>query len=303
MKKCSVLLLALLLAGCSLAQPEKNPSESYGDRFAGFYVVLDGDRNNFYDNPNLTDYGSSQVEIGGIGSIDLPQKILEAVDTGTTYIFPGMEDGYSLFVVEKEEDWGTTTQIISNMGPSDEGMSIVDSDKGNYTTFGGTIYCGPPLADPESVSSSGYWTAYRVFQKKDGTVYLDGSGNSFSAAGGWGFNETHDYTETVNGEASTETIHASVRVEAVPLLERVTVTQFGADNTPLGAQDVPMVEDQELAWLPDAAWVLVEEVSAEDVERTVYSRSENEEPVCHSFVLLDENGLGTLANLRLTGVR
>lgn len=302
MKKLSVLLLALLLAGCALAQPERTPPDGSGDRFAGFYVVLDrdGDRSGFYDNPNLTDYGSGAVEIDGIGSIDIPRKILEAVDTGTTYIFPGMEDGFSLFVVKKEEEWGPVTEVISNMGPNDEGTSIVDSDTGNFTTFGGTIYCGPPLADPDGVSSSGHWTAYRVFQKRDGSVYLDGSGNGFSSIGGCKFSETHDYTETVNGEASAETIKATVSVEAVPLLERLTVTQFDGDNAALSAQDAPLTENPKLNWATNAVWALVEEVSAEGVERAVYSRPEADgEPVSHSFVLLDEEGLGTFTSLRI----
>ena len=88
-------LAVLLLAGCSLAQPEK--AEQQGDRWVGFYVVpSQGYESDFYDNPNLEEYGSFQAETDQFGTLAFPQKVLFAVeDEAGNYTFPGLDTASS----------------------------------------------------------------------------------------------------------------------------------------------------------------------------------------------------------------
>lgn len=307
MKKISCLLLCLLLTGCSLARPEADAGR---DRFAGFYVVREssGDRSDFWssDNPLLTEYGSQAVKTDKYGTFDLPNHVLFAEMDGPNYIFPGLEDGYSLFMVHKTEDYGEVTEVVSNMGPHEEGMTIHSADDTHTETASGIIYCGPPLGAEnwDQWTTGSVWTAYRVYQTEDGRVYLDGSGNRFGGDGGFTYRESRDWTATVDGTTSTERLEVVVTMETVPRLEKLVVTQFDGENNILQAGDLALREDlPEVECRADAAWVLVEEFTSEGVARTAYSvPGEGEEPASHQVVLLDQEGLGHLVYLRISGV-
>jgi len=302
------LALCVLLAGCSLAQPEAEGAA--GDRFAGFYVVRDAsfqDRSDFWSsgNPLLTEYGSQAVKVETYGTFQFPDLVLFARQEGEQWVFPGLEDGFSLFILHRQEDHGPVTEMVSNMGPGEEGMAIKSTDEGTSETGSGVVYYGPPLGAEnwEQVDNDSIWHVYRVYQAPDGTPYLDGSGNSFGGGGGLGsYTETHTHTTTVNGESSEETVRLTVSSEAVPRLETLVVTQFDAGNTVLRADDLAIREElPEVRCEADTAWVLVEEVSAEGTARTLYNiPAEDEERVSHPVVLLDEAGLGQPVYLSIT---
>ncbi len=80
------------------------------------------------------------------------------------------------------------------------------------------------------------------------------------------------------------------------------VTQFGADNVPLRSEELTLREPlPEVRWEAGAAWVLVEEESAEGTVRTVYSvPGAEEEAVSHQIVLLDGQGLGRVSYLSIS---
>lgn len=314
MKKSKLLLwmlAALLLAGCSLARPEQEAEQE--DRWVGFYVVPTQDgRDGFYDNPNLEEYGSSQVETDQFGTLTFPQEVLFAVeDDAGGYTFPGLEKGYSLFIHRRyigdpdskdRNDLDYAVAVESNMGPGDEGPQLSYTDEGVSETASGTIYYGPPpgVTDWDAYENRGVWMAYRVFQTADGRLYLDGSGNSYSG-GGSSFTETRTYTYAENGETVKEdTVTVSVSLQAVPRLEKLVVTQFDENNATLQSDDLNLQNDRpELHCLPETAWVLVEEVSSEGTERTVYDPPEGEDPLTHNYVPLDDEGLGHMAYLNI----
>lgn len=308
-KRLAAALAALLLAGCSLAQPEKEAEQ--GDRWVGVYVVPSQDgRDGFYDNPNLEEYGSAQVETDQFGTLTFPQEVLFAVeDEAGGYTFPGLEKGYSLFVYRKygagEPDHkgrDYAMGIASNMAPGEEGPQISYTDEGVSETASGTVYYGPPLGvtDWDAYENRGVWTAYRVFQTAEGRIYLDGSGNSYSG-GGSSFTETRTYTYAENGETVKEDkVTVSVSLQDVPRLEKLIVTQFDESNAVLQSDDLNLQNDRpELRCLPETAWVLVEEVSSEGAERTVYNPPEGEDPVTHAYVPLDDEGFGHMAYLNI----
>ena len=308
MKKISALVLAALclaLAGCSLARPGAERAE---DRFAGFYVVR-GDfnaRSNFWssDNPLLEEYGSREVKLDKYGSFAFPDLVLFARKEGLHYVFPGLEGGFSLFILHEERSYGPVTEVVSNMAPGEEGTAINDREDSYSETISGTIYSGPPLGarDWDPYNDKSVWQVYRVYVTQDGRPYLNGEGNSF--VGGFsGYTETKTYTARANGEKTREeSIRVTVSSKTVPRLEKLVVTEFGAENNILRSQELPLRED-----LPDihcgaeTAWVLVEEISAEGTKRTLYDipREAEEYPDSHLVVLLDDEGVGQLAYLNL----
>lgn len=300
--KLFALLLAgmtVLLAGCSLARPE---AEDPQDRFCGFFMTYSesGAGKDFYDNPHLTELGTETLDTGEYGSFSFPRQVL--VFDRETERFPGME-GYALFIFRGTgESVSTYTRCVSNMGGG--AFHTTAADQGTRDEIEGTVYMGPPLGaknwDPNQ--NTGYWHAYRVYQSKDGTVYLDGSGNSYGGAGGMSTTETATYTSTENGETvSEDSVSVTVHIEMVSRLEELTVAQFKADDTLLRSDSVPLGRELP-AVTPeeDAAWLLVEErYSDGTVKRTAYNAPE--ESVFHDVVLLDARGMGKTASLEIKG--
>lgn len=319
-----IISLLLAAAGCRLARPEKEQNDwQEEDRFCGFYVVpykndgsaepdedgfvpIPGD---FYDNPNLTVYGSQDMDVTGDGSIHMDREVLFAQGQGRDVqpVFPGMPEGYYLITYEYTDEEGSHTQaILSNMGPGGEPNSAVYRDQGMGQSVGGTIYYGPPADAPEDwweLQDSGiFWRAYQVWETADQRLYLDGSGNSYSGPGNKGFSQTHTYTYRENGEdVRTDSITADVSLEAVPRLERLTIYQFDGESRLLGAETVPLsAEFPDFHCAAGVAWVVVESESAQGAAHTAYDLAESgEDGVWHDAVLLDGDGFGTLAQLHI----
>lgn len=298
-------LAALLLAGCSLAQPEERASG--GDRFAGFYLVCtQGYSDRLLDNPYLEEYGTDSFETGQFGTLSFSREVLFAVEDETgNYVFPGMEGGYSLFRIETNDEHGYVSQMVSNMAPGEEGNAIRVSDEGTSNTISGTVYCGPPLGAEDwdaHVDNTRIWTCYRVYQTADGRVYIDGSGNSSGGGGGFGYSENQTQTITDwDGETVTENIDVHVKVEIVERMERLVVTQFDGNNASVRSDDLALRDElPEINCEAETAWVLVEEVNSGGTVRTAYNvPEEGEEPVSHMVVLLDGEGLGRNAYLTI----
>ena len=122
-------------------------------------------------------------------------------------------------------------------------------------------------------------TAYRVFQMKDGTVYLDGTGNSYGG-GGFTITERMEYTETVNGKVSTDVLELEFSIKDLPALEEVKVQWFGKDDVQLGELSLNpadiTTEELTLAAPSQTAWaVVVEKTANGTVNRTIPKRQSN----------------------------
>jgi len=293
-----LLALALLLAaGCSLAQPEGDAGTEQGDRFAGVCMAYEepGSGKDFYNNPNLEEYGADTVDLGELGTHAFPRQVLFAGEDGR---FPGLE-GYAHYVLNTEEEWGSS---ISSVGDLDGGSyNTKVTDEGTEIDISGVLYIGPPENAPEDWSTNdipGVWRAYKVYQTADGRAYLDGSGDSFHG-GPMGVTLKEEQETTVNGETKKDSLEVKVEVKQVPRLESVTVRQYGADGAPLGSAEIPLVDAPEpVKWLEDAAWAVVEERDADGVKRSVYDKpGPGEEAASHTYVLLDERGLGRSVRL------
>ena len=88
------LTLIFSLAGCSLAQPEREGPEQ--DEFIGYHLVYEPipaeGEEILIEDENWVEYGSEPLDLGAYGSTEIPQKILigELQDNGS-YLFPGKE--------------------------------------------------------------------------------------------------------------------------------------------------------------------------------------------------------------------
>lgn len=286
-------LIAAFVSGCALAKPEGAPQ----DRFAGFYLVASqGYDAHFYDNPNLTTAGERNLDLGKYGVHGVPRQVLYAGEDGS---FPGLE-GFPLYVLEVEEEYGAVTKIVSTMSEGDNQVNV--SDGKTEHVLSGTVYMGPPEgagADWSIYDSGMIWHALRVYQDDQGRAYLDGSGNSFN--GGGTLSESYTQTVTVDGTEQSETIRVSVTVEDAPRLTEAVLLQYREDGSLLERQSLDLTQSPiEARWLPEASWAVAEERSPDQARRTVYSRPKaGEDPVIHTLILLDEGGIGRPTELRL----
>ena len=189
------------------------------------------------------------------------------------------------------------------MAPGEQSSQFNFTDGEVLESTSGTIYFGPPLGAPEDWdphTNGVIWRCYQVYQTEDGRIYLNGHGNSFN--GPMTHTLTESYTSRENGETvQKETVSVTVAVEAVSRLEKLIVTQFDEQNQVLAAQSLPLTEElPPVSWADGAAWALVEEIGPEETRRTLYNvPGEDGDPVSHMVVLLDEEGMGSLAYLEL----
>lgn len=287
-------IVAALASGCALAQPERTPQ----DRFAGFYLVASqGYDTHFYDNPNLTQAGEESVDLGTLGVHGVPRQVLYAGEDGS---FPGLE-GFPLYCLELEDDYGPVTKIVSTM--SDEDNQVNVSDEKTETVLSGKVFAGPPEGENAGLNLSGsgiIWHAYRVYQDAQGRAYLDGSGNSFN--GYASMSESYTQTVTVDGDAQSETVRVTVTVEEARRLRSVSLLQYREDGSLLARERLDLIQSPiGVQWLPEAVWAVVEECSSDQVRRTAYNRPQAGEElvVYHTLILLDERGVGRPTELRL----
>lgn len=273
-----ILCAILLIIACDakLAQPERHSPGQ--DQFIGFHLVyektplpmeeLTGEEAPPEKDYSLwTEYGSDSMMIDGLGRVSIPRMILIGQwDTEhDRYIFPGLEGLNCFMAVTPLPGGGTRYAGYSH-------MADVQITTGQHNSISGKLYMGPPL-DDSSWNSEDFdycWTAYRVYQMEDGTVYLDGGGNSYSGVGGFGFSEKTEWTTSVDGESVTESFEVSVDVESIPRQACVTVKQFDGDERllrtdTLTAQQAQALETGtwRLAGEADTAYIMTVETDVE----------------------------------------
>ena len=211
-------------------------------------------------------YVPQDVMDAGSASDLRPQGIVwgEWDETTQSLTFPDMA-GSALLMFGREDE-RITVPSVTEMSPGPEESRVSSSEQGDSFSVSGTVWWGPPLdADTPfySFSSGG-----SVFHQSDYTYRGD------------------------DGTLRTDTLRMTVAMEYTPRLTALRVVEFDGNDQPLRTTDLPLSEDMPAVTAgPDAAWVAVEEESAEGVERTSYSLTEGE-PVVHEVILLDENGRG-----------
>lgn len=279
------------------------------------------------DRTGWVEYGSEQVNLDGFGTVNFAREVLfgQYDEENNRYIFPGKEGFNCFLAVVPEKDWpyeGHTTmmhgQIISGHNDlwdrevvvsTEDGTAKLsyglegggsapdpDPDADEFYYLHGKVYLGPPLDDTNwNTEHFDYvYSAYRVYQTPDGRVYLTDSGSSYGARG-MGVTSTETSTITVNGKPATRVVKIGFTIEDAERFTQAAVTWFDGDNAPLAVRTLTPEEIGEGLELPrpaGAVWALVEEERRGGaVNRTVYTLEE-EHPVTHSLILLDDLGLG-----------
>lgn len=290
-------------AGGKLAQPEYQGPEN--DTWIGYFLSWEyfpGEGEVIHqDRTDWVEYGSQNLNVSGLDSVRIPREILIGqYQDGKGFTFPGLE-GYCAFLAQVEQEDGSV--VLSGNQLMDAKTNVGDTKN----SVSGTIYYGLPLGKTEwTENGSEYiWTAYDVYQMPDGTVYLDGSGNSYGGAGGMTIKGEQTSTETINGETNSVTMSAEVRFETVSRLQEVRVKQFDASDQVIEetAFSADALEDETAVTLAkDTGWLVVEEHCTDGtVTRTVYDAQQITwmEELYHSLVVLDDEGMGSSCTLSL----
>lgn len=286
-----------------LAQPEKTGPDS--DRFIGFHLVYERMPQEGEEIPvdetHWVEYGTQTMEAEGLGALEFPRKILVGSFTGDPngqdYQFAGLP-GLNCFLTEKEMEGGGK-QYAGTSGLADAHIKV--GDEGN--SLSGTAYFGPPVDDRNwNTENFDYgWTAYRVYQMEDGTVYLDGSGNSYGGMGGFTVKESVEEKQNVSGEEETRTFSVEFTLESVERTLETVVSWFDGEDRCLEKRILTMEEIGEGYTLPrpeGSEWALVSVVDRQGtVERAAYTLGEN--GAAHRLVRLDERGMGRVVYLTL----
>lgn len=302
-------LLLLIACGFDLAQPERRSPEL--DRLIGFHLVYEKlppsmeeaeelveQEGAARDYSQWTDYGQEQIKLSGIGTVSTPRKILigQWDEENRRYIFPGLEGKNCFLAVRTMEDGSQSYSGYSDMADA----QIKTGDGGE--SISGTIYSGPPLDDQNwNTQNLDYvWTAYRVYQMVDGTVYLTGGGNSYGGAGGFTVSEKTEEATTENGEVTTSSFEATFTLEAISRLDFITIKQYDKNDQLLRTdvltadQAAQLSDGLRLTLEPEAEYVLIGETDVEGkTQRTVYPSAQYGERYVY-FVswFLDDAGEG-----------
>ena len=134
-----------------------------------------------------------------------------------------------------------------------------------------------------------------------GTVYLDGSGNSYGGMGGFTTKVTDTQTKTADGEEEIFSFTAEVTMESVERVTELEVRWYGEEEL-LDRRTLTMEEVGEglsLERPQGAVWALVTQRDRTgDTERSVYTLG-TEAGASHHLVQLDERGMGRVVYLNL----
>ena len=283
---CLMLAAAMaLLTGCALARPVR---ESAGaDRWVGYYMV----------------YEPRDVMASGEASDLRPHGIVwgEWDAAAQSLTFPDMA-GSALLMFGREEE-RITVPRVTEMSTGPETSRVSSSEQGDSVSVSGAVWWGPPVdapADWDREEAGGGWLPCLVYRTPAGGFYLDADTPFYSFASGGSVFHQSDYTyRDDDGALRTDTLRMTVAMRYTPRLTALRVVEFDGDDRPLRTTDLPLSEDLPAVTAgPDAAWVAVEEESAEGVQRTSYSLTKGE-PVVHQVILLDEDGRGWGADLTI----
>ena len=302
-----VLSFVLLLSACTLAKPEET-NATEGDRFVGVYIISEDTDVNLYDLDGWIRDGIEDFEANRI-NVDIPRLIYPGVfdPEEHRYVFPGL-DGYALFaatVGQGQDAYTTTCSDLENVNVKfhtrDADLSIVQTGDENAEMAGsvtdyeltGTIYV------ENADSENHYLRLMNVFQKPDGTIYLDGTGDAFACASSFSLEEKS--SRTVNGEkVELGTTKVTVTIEEAKEADSGIIYWYGEKGELLMTQPLDPEQVTELTWQEKADWVIYEETFGEEVVRTLYEKGTEEEPVCLSIMTIDEDGIGRIKTVEIS---
>ncbi len=284
----TVLFLALILTlcGCSLARPEQDRPEQ--DRFVGFHLV-------YAPLPEGPLPPSEQVE----GRED---------ETGH-FVFSGLE-GQNCFVLRRTGE--SERYLASCFQVSSGGLNLHYSDEGEAVDFQAEAFCGPAEGEELGPEEDYACTAYRVYQRPDGSVYLNRYGDAFPLASGASQTEQVRTPYLEEGKSLIFEMNAGVTFRAVPRTARCVIRQLDKNGASvredvLTAREAEALGEEEARFPlePEAVCVMsVCEYEGGGVLREMHALSgagEGERLAHLSPRFLDSRGLGYYAGITVEG--
>ena len=285
-------LIAALVSGCSLAQPENSNAKETTDRLAGVFITTEYldlfDMEAWIEENAGALLDGEQVLSPGM-DYEQPRIYAELVEetftdssgtthTSSTYEFKGLD---GLFLAE---------YMIYSLGETDELYRTVDgsdyifdvhstfksSDSAIETELTGSIFL-----NGNSQRMVFYFNP--IYQTADGKVYLVPGTGMESSPGQAAFQLTGTSTTTENGQSKTDSSRVEVKINCVEIAQKVVLIEMSENNAEIKRSEfIPGQMPKEFSTSDSTAYLIVEEHRADGVSRTIYQSGDASIPVFYS---------------------
>lgn len=248
-----ILVLALMLPGCSLLREEGEPADA--DRLVGVYITenyIDSFDFEAYVQDNASSLSGGSGEISREDAAKYTRRIYAEITDGKTS-FP--IEGIAFIAARYEKDGESCTGSDYGDKLADVHLSINVSDDMETTVLTGKLF-----AD----SGAGHMSAYcnPVYQQADGRVYLV-PGEGVSANMG---SMTHSLSESCESAKKGERgygMDITLEVEGRRPSEKLAVLLYSADGALLSRTEYAPEEMPEEIAAEGAAWAVFEDYTAD----------------------------------------
>lgn len=248
-----ILVLALMLPGCSLLREEGEPADA--DRLVGVYITenyIDSFDFEAYVQDNASSLSGGSGEISREDAAKYTRRIYAEITDGKTS-FP--IEGIAFIAARYEKDGESCTGSDYGDKLADVHLSINVSDDMETTVLTGKLF-----AD----SGAGHMSAYcnPVYQQADGRVYLV-PGEGMSANMG---SMTHSLSESCESAKKGERgygMDITLEVEGRRTSEKLAVLLYSAEGALLSRTEYAPEEMPEEISAEGAAWAVFEDYTAD----------------------------------------
>lgn len=248
-----ILVLALMLPGCSLLREEGEPADA--DRLVGVYITenyIDSFDFEAYVQDNASSLSGGSGEISREDAAKYTRRIYAEITDGKTS-FP--IEGIAFIAARYEKDGESYNGSDYGDKLADVHLSINVSDDMETTVLTGKLF-----AD----SGAGHMSAYcnPVYQQADGRVYLV-PGEGVSANMG---SMTHSLSESCESAKKGERgygMDITLEVEGRRPSEKLAVLLYSADGALLSRTEYAPEEMPEEIAAEGAAWAVFEDYTAD----------------------------------------
>ena len=286
------LIAALLLSGCSLAQPEREHAAAEEDRMVG--VLVTREPLDLFDAEGYFRDHAGQIANGGKISDADAQRYQNALfaewsEAEQRYVFAGA-DGYAWLCTEETDGESAYTRMQNDDVFCDGKSAVHVTDAGTSYDFSTTLYA-------RNNAGSVYFVVNPLYQTGDGRVYArSGSGIRFSSDEGSTASTTQTLSQTLtrteNGEKQEYSFQCAVKIQLAPEPDSVTLFWMDAQNGVLRWQTYAAGTLPEALDAEGAKFLVAVQTSADGTQtRTLY----NAEDETQQLETLREGSAGLLS--------
>ncbi len=265
-----LLVICLLLSGCSLAQGQNLQEEQIPEQDQLIGVFLTREYLSLFDVDSyvkdnwesLTD--GKQEDMSAYEGRVYAKRVEE--NGSADFIFEGYE-GIRLFSVEITDVHGTYTAVISDPFFTDGASHFHSRDEGETVTLSATLHC----AAREDGQEDYYVFHFNpVYQDSEGNVYMMAGTGISSGVGTFSKTIKGEVTRTENGVTTKNTTAVEVSISIIPEPGKTVVLFMDEDSGILSRQEfAPGAMPKELETPEGTAYLILEKYNAEGIEREI----------------------------------